>query len=53
MTEGLTAEGESSNIKQLKSFWTPVFTGVTTSYEFIKSIHAQFLQHIVLVKGGE
>jgi len=27
---------ESSKIKQLKSFWTPVFTGVTTFFETVK-----------------
>jgi hypothetical protein len=27
---------ESSRFKQLQTIWTPVFTGVTTFYEFIK-----------------
>jgi len=35
MTEGLTAEGESSVFGHLQNFWTPVFTGVTTFYEGI------------------
>jgi len=28
---------ESSLFKQLKAIWTPVFTGVTTFYEFINN----------------
>jgi hypothetical protein len=28
---------ESSVFKQLRTIWTPVFTGVTTFYEFIMS----------------
>jgi hypothetical protein len=28
---------ESSLFKQLQTIWTPVFTGVTTFYEFINS----------------
>jgi hypothetical protein len=47
---------ESSKFKQLQTIWTPVFTGVTTFYEFINFGIFSFtseLQNIESSKVGQ